>query len=147
MSPLDNVRVLEFPEKCQPGRGCLTVLEETAPCWPFPIKRVFYITDVPADGTSRGGHAHRFNSQVLICVAGAFDLHLSDGSRRIEFHLDSPSKGVLVPAGVWNEMHNFTPGTVLLVLCSHTYSPENYLNDFAEYKNYIKETYGNEQEV
>lgn len=136
MSPLDNVRTLEFSKVCDP-RGNLSFIEEGCHV-PFSIRRVFYIYDVPG-GETRGGHAHRQNQTVLIALSGSFDLHLNDGEREITFTLNRANRGVLIPPGVWDSMHNFTTGTVVLALCSDHYEEEDYIRDFDEYKAYVSQ--------
>lgn len=150
MSPLDNVRILEFPGVADPTRGVLTVIERlsldrTSPggkleTMPFPIKRVFYIYDVP-ESSRRGGHAHRSNCQILICVHGEFDLTLSDGFTSMTYHLDNPAQGIVAPPHVWTRMENFHPGTVLLVICSQEYDKSGYINDFEEFRKFNAELY------
>lgn len=136
MSPLDNVRILEFPKVCDP-RGCLTFIEEERNV-PFAIKRVFYIYDVP-EGAERGGHAHKTNQELLVCLRGGMDLRLTDGSRELRYRIDDPTRGVIIPSDVWTDMHNFEPGTLLLVLCSEPYNQIGYIHNFDEYRQYISE--------
>lgn len=136
MSPLDNVRIFEFSKVCDP-RGNLSFIEEGCHV-PFAIKRVFYIYDVPG-GETRGGHAHRENITVLIAVSGSFDLHLTDGEREIIVTLNRANRGVLIPTGVWDSMHNFTTGTVCLALCSHHYEEEDYIRDYDEFLRFSAE--------
>lgn len=136
MSPLDNVRILEFPKICDP-RGNLSFIEGGCHV-PFAIKRVFYIYDVPG-GATRGAHAHKENYTVLIALAGSFDLHLSDGEKEMIIPLNRATKGVLIPPGVWDSMHNFTTGTLCLALCSRYYEEEDYIRDYDEYLSYIRE--------
>src|SRR5215831_11828231 len=69
----------------QDERGTLTVCESSN--LPFRIERVFFVSDVPASG-SRGDHAHRYASQILIPSAGRFCVDLSDGNRTASFDLD-----------------------------------------------------------
>lgn len=135
MSPLDNVKIYEFSKVCDP-RGNLSFIEEGCHV-PFSIRRVFYIYDVPG-GESRGGHAHKKNSTVLIAVSGSFDLRLSDGTEEMTITLNRSNKGVLIPPGVWDSMSNFTTGTVCLALCSHHYEEEDYIRDLDEYLEYVK---------
>ncbi len=150
MSPLDNVRILEFPGVDDPTRGVLTVVERlrfdrTLPSGdyetiPFPIKRVFYIHHVP-EGGRRGGHAHSSNCQILICINGSLNLTLTDGRREMKYHLDDPTRGVIIPPDVWTRMTDFSPQAVLLVLNSEEYREEEYIHDFAKYRAYINENY------
>lgn len=134
MGLLEKVQVFEFSKICDP-RGNLSFIEEGLHV-PFPIRRVFYIYDVPG-GECRGGHAHKTNSTVLIAVSGSFDLKLSDGKEERVITLNRANKGVLIPPGVWDSMHNFTTGTVCLALCSHHYEEEDYIRDLDEYMDYI----------
>lgn len=135
-SPLDEIKILEFPKVCDP-RGNLSFIEEAVHV-PFAIKRVFYIYDVPG-GASRGGHAHKRNRQVLICLSGSMDLHLTDGQRELIIPLNRANKGVMIPPGVWDSMHNFTTGTVLLVVCSEYYDEEDYIRDYSEFCDYVND--------
>lgn len=134
-SPLDKVQIYEFSKISDP-RGNLSFIEEGCHV-PFAIKRIFYIYDVPG-GQTRGGHAHRENQTVLIAVAGSFDLHLTDGKDEIIIPMNRSNKGVLIPPGVWDSMHNFTTGSICLALCSHTYEEEDYIRDLEEYHRYVK---------
>ena len=130
MSPLEKVRVIEFPKICDP-RGNLSFIE-SARHVPFSIKRVFYIYDVPG-GETRGGHAHRECSIVLMAVAGSFDVRLTDGKEEMTVRLNRANKGVLIPPGVWDTMHDFTTGTVALAMASHPYEEEDYIRDYDEF--------------
>ena len=133
MSPLKQVQFLDFPKICDP-RGNLSFIEGGCHV-PFAIKRVFYIYDVPG-GESRGAHAHYRNSMVLIALSGSFELHLSDGEETMVIPMNRSNRGVLIPPGVWDSMHNFTTGTVVLALCSRIYEEEDYIRDYDKYLEY-----------
>ena len=135
MSPLENVKIFEFPKICDP-RGNLSFVEGGRHI-PFSIKRVFYLYDVPG-GETRGGHAHKECSCVLVAVAGSLDLRLTDGEKEIIVNLNRSNKGVLIPPGVWDSIHNFTTGTVALAFASHQYEEEDYIRDYDEYLEYVK---------
>lgn len=133
-SPLDRVRVLEFPKICDP-RGNLSFVEG-ARHLPFPIRRVFYIYDVPG-GETRGGHAHKECSIVLVAVAGSFEVRLTAGNRERTVVLNRANRGVLIPPGVWDTMHDFTTGSVALAFASHPYEEEDYIRDYDEFLRYV----------
>lgn len=101
-------------------RGKLVVVEANRGV-SFPIKRIFYVYDVP-EGTRRGGHAHQLCQQLLVCVSGGCRV-LAGGD---EFALDEPDVALYVPPGVYLDLEDWQPGTVLLVLCSHYYDEEDY---------------------
>lgn len=113
-------------------RGSLTVVEQLRAV-PFRIERAFWIFGVPS-GRGRGGHAHRKYTQLLVAVSGSFTVILDDGENSRQFHLDSPSEGLLVPPGVWNILENFSDGAVCLVLVSGPYEESEYIREYDDFR-------------
>ena len=104
---------------------------------PFAIKRVFYVYDVPG-GATRGAHAHKTCTEVLIPVSGSFDIHLSDGKEERIYHMARSNQGLIIPPGFWLSCHDYTTGTVCLVLCSDYYDEGDYIRDFEEFCEFIE---------
>ncbi len=102
---------------------------------PFDIKRVYYLYDVPG-GEARGGHAHRDLQQLIVAASGSFDLTIDDGKVKRTFQLNRPYQGVLIPAGLWRELNNFSSGSICLVLASIPYSESDYLRNYEAFLNY-----------
>lgn len=100
---------------------------------PFPIRRIYYLYDVPG-GEERGGHAHRDLHQLIVAVSGSFDVMLDDGKNKKIVRLNRPDYGLLVTPGIWRELFEFSSGSVCLVLASELYSENDYLRDYAEFK-------------
>ena len=96
---------------------------------PFPIKRVYYLYDVPG-GESRGGHGHKALQQLIVAASGSFDVIVNDGSVKRTFSLSRPNVGLLMPPGLWRELDNFSSGSICLVLASLPYDEEDYLRDY-----------------
>lgn len=101
-------------------RGVLGVIDDKMTG--FPIKRVFWITNVPA-GATRGHHAHKECQQVIICLLGSFTVWL-DGVPQ-DLHDDYPA--LEVKTGVNVILGNFTNNAVCLVLCSEYYQEDDYI--------------------
>ena len=111
--------------------GSLGVVEREVP-FPFPIKRVYFIYDVPSDAI-RGSHAHKALSQLIVAVAGTLRVQLDNGTERTEWTLDSPSRGLKVPPGYWRTLSHFTEGAAALVFASEEYTPSDYIRDYDEF--------------
>jgi hypothetical protein len=106
---------------------------------PFEIKRVYYLYDIPG-GESRGGHAHKALQQLIIAASGSFDLIVNDGKVKRTFNLNRPYQGVLMPAGLWRELDNFSSGSICLVLASQEYTEIDYIRDYGEFLNFKNDT-------
>jgi hypothetical protein len=100
---------------------------------PFPIRRIYYLYDVPG-GEERGGHAHRGLHQLIVAVSGSFEVMLDDGKNKKIVRLNRPDYGLLVIPGIWRELFEFSSGSVCLVLASEVYSENDYLRDYSEFK-------------
>ena len=111
-------RIIELKERVD-QRGKLSFAEAQREI-PFDIERVFWIYDVP-EGKERGSHAHNECAEVVVPVQGEFDMVVDDGTTQATLHMDSPHRGVLIPAGVWCSLRNFAPGTICVVMASHPY--------------------------
>ncbi|OPG12438.1 WxcM-like domain-containing protein [Microbispora sp. GKU 823] len=99
---------------------------------PFVPKRYFLVFNVPSREV-RGEHAHRRCEQFLICVRGSCGVLLDDGRNRREVTLDSPSRGVYMPAMIWGTQYRYSPDAVLLVFASHYYDPDDYIRSYDEF--------------
>ena len=73
---INNCRYIELPKVSDP-RGNLSFIEGGVHI-PFDIKRVYYLYDVPG-GSSRAGHGHKELKQLIIAMAGSFDVIVDDG--------------------------------------------------------------------
>jgi hypothetical protein len=125
-----DCRLVEFPIRGD-RRGKLTVIEGGEHI-PFEIARVFYLEGVP-DGATRAGHANRCSDQVLVALAGSFEVTLDDGIRREATRLEHSGHGLFLPRMVWRELAVFSPGAICLALASDAYDEDDYHRDYGEY--------------
>jgi len=127
---LANCRIVDLP-KIEDSRGNLTFVEGGSHI-PFDIQRVYYLYDVPG-GAERGGHGHKELEQLIIAMAGSFDVVLDDGAERKRFHLNRSYYGLYVCPMIWRELDNFSSGSVCMVLASNRYDESDYYRDYQQY--------------
>jgi dTDP-4-dehydrorhamnose 3,5-epimerase-like enzyme len=120
-------RLLDLPV-IRDARGNLTFVEGGRQA-SFEIRRVYYLYDVPG-GESRAGHAHKELQQLLIAVAGSFDVVLDDGRTRDVVTLNRSYVGLYIPSLVWREIENFSSGAVCLALASDHFDESDYIRDY-----------------
>lgn len=130
---IDDCHIIELGRH-HGSKGNLTEVENGKIAG-FDTERVFFIYDIPG-GASRGGHAHKTLRELIIAASGSFDVYINDGTRERTFHLNRPSQALLLSAGVWEELRNFSSGAVALVLASEHYAPEDYIRNFDEFIEY-----------
>ena len=112
-------------------RGSLAVAEFGRHV-PFPVRRSFFVYDVPSRET-RGEHAHRRCHQFLVCLRGSCAVVADDGKARQEFVLDSPALGLHLPPLVWGVQYKYSPDALLAVFASDPYDPADYIRDYDEF--------------
>lgn len=129
-----NARIIEFPKINDP-RGNLTFLQP--PVIPFPAARVFWTYDVPGDGV-RGGHAYKVQEEIIVALSGSFDVVVTERSGvQHRFAMKRSYYGLLIPAGTWRHMDNFSTNAFSLHLSSHPYSADDYVREFTEFMNLL----------
>ncbi|MCX6279309.1 MAG: FdtA/QdtA family cupin domain-containing protein [Bacteroidetes bacterium] len=111
--------------------GNITILEGRNNV-PFDIRRVYYLYDIPG-GESRGGHAHKELTQMIVAASGAFNVLLNDGKNQKIVTLNRPDYGLLVTPWIWRELLNFSSGAICLVLASHKYDENDYMRDLNDF--------------
>lgn len=130
----DYCRVINFPIISE-VRGNLSFIEENNHV-PFPIKRIYYLYDVPS-GATRGGHAHKELHQIIIALSGSFDVIVDNGKTRETFFLNRPHYGLYIPPGVWREIENFSSNSVALALVSDFFNENDYIRDHKLFKRMV----------
>ena len=117
-------------------RGQLVALEEFKDI-PFHIKRVYYMYSTNK-GVERGNHAHKCLQQILICVHGSCKVRLDNGREKKIVPLEKPYEGLYVSSTMWRVMYDFSPDAVLMVLASELYDEDDYIRNYDEFLEYVK---------
>ena len=118
-------------DKIENRAGNLTVIEGEKDV-PFPVKRIYYLYDVPG-GADRGGHAHKELYQLIVAASGSFDVLLDDGENKKIVTLNRPNYGLMVVPGIWRELFEFSSGSVCMVMASRKYDEDDYLRGYEEF--------------
>lgn len=126
--------IIELDKHHSDRKGNISVVENNKDI-PFEVKRVYYLYDVPG-GESRGAHAHKELSQLIIAASGSFTVTLDDGNVKRTFLLNRPYQGLYIKPGIWRDLDDFSSGSVCLVLASHPYDENDYIRDYEEFINY-----------
>ena len=100
-------------------QGNISVVENNKDV-PFEVKRCYYLYDVPG-GESRGAHAHKELSQLIIAASGSFSVTLDDGEVERTFLLNSPYNRLLVAPGTCRTLEAFSPVTVCMLPHTHVH--------------------------
>ncbi|MBO4906714.1 MAG: FdtA/QdtA family cupin domain-containing protein [Bacteroidaceae bacterium] len=127
---IKRIKIAEYQDK----RGSLDVVEFSSSL-PFIPERMFWISRVPT-GETRGGHAHWTCHEALFAACGSVRIAIEECGGSSEcIELNSGDDGVIIPAGAWCELTDFTNDAILLVLASEPYDASGYCHDYQEWKN------------
>ena len=113
--------MIELDKHHSNRKGNLTVVEN-GKTLPFDVRRVYYLYDIPG-GESRGAHAHKELTQLIVAVSGSFRVTLDDGNVKRSFILNRPYQGLYVKPGIWRDLDDFSAGAVCMVLAPIAYWP------------------------
>ena len=129
--------IVELDKHHSDRKGNLSVVENGVTL-PFDVRRVYYLYDVPG-GESRGAHAHKELSQLIVAASGSFNVVLDDGKCKRTFFLNRPNIGLYVKPGMWRDLGDFSSGAVCMVLASHHYDENDYIRDYNEFTKFRNE--------
>ncbi len=130
----DKVKKIDLPKICD-RRGNLSFIENDG-LLPFHLNRTYWLYDVPG-GKKRFGHAFHKQEEVIIALSGSFDIVLNDGKEERRYHMCRSYYGLYVPQMMWRELDNFSTNSIALILASTPYSPEDYIENFEDFKSIV----------
>lgn len=129
-------KIIEFDELGD-ERGNLVVAEGESDLVPFLINRIFYIYGSDSQ-VVRGQHANKKTKFILINVSGTSKVKLDNGKETRIIELNKPKMGLFIDTMLWKDMYDFSPDSVLLVLASEHYDSEEYIRDYDNYIELLK---------
>lgn len=102
-------------------RGALSVFQNSIN---FKIKRIFYIYNFKK---IRGGHSHKKNKQLLICLKGKVKIRIYKKKKISEFILNKKKVGLFLHPEDWHDILPLSKKPILLSLCSEKYLKGDYV--------------------
>ena len=124
-------QIIYFQKIGDPSTGYISIAEIEKNI-PFKIKRVYWTYFTP-NQVNRGFHAHKELQQVIVAVSGIIKFKIKNNiGDELEFILDDPSKGLIIPKMYWREI-SFSHNAVLLCLASELFKEEDYIRNYKEF--------------
>lgn len=111
---------IELPRHID-SRGMLIVCEGKRDVY-FPITRALWIVGAPRPAR-RGGYAHKTCHQFIVALSGSVNVECTTQTHT----LSHPFIGLHVPPGNQFTLTNFSPNSVILILCSHPHDKRDYM--------------------
>ena len=71
-------------------------------------------------------------------MAGSCTLSVNDGNKTADVKLNSPTLGLWIKRPVWREIRDVSSDTVLMILASEHYDPDDYIHDYGEFLQHLK---------
>jgi dTDP-4-dehydrorhamnose 3,5-epimerase-like enzyme len=133
-------RFWQFPTFAD-QRGYLTVADFAT--MSFPVRRVFYISQVP-EGQTRANHAQRESKELLLAITGTVSVLIDDGRSRQSIVLWRRNVGLLIAPKTWCSLSHFSKDAVLAVFASHPY---DVADQVADYDEFLSISVGNSQRL
>jgi len=130
---MKSVELIKLPYY-QENDSDLVVAESQGNTVPFPIARIFNVR--AQKGITRGRHAHRACSQLLICTNGTIKVTCDNGKKTSTYILDEPNHGLLIKPGIWTKQKYIKENTVLTVLCDSLYDEKDYIRNYKDFLEY-----------
>ncbi|HZW53121.1 MAG TPA: FdtA/QdtA family cupin domain-containing protein [Candidatus Elarobacter sp.] len=98
-----------------------------------PFSRIFFLSGVPR-GHARGGHAHKTQSEYVICIQGSVEVCVETRGVSDVVVLGRPGRALFLPPGCWVDLVNFSDDAVLAVLSADSFDESDYIRDRAAFR-------------
>lgn len=93
------------------------------------VKRIYWSYE---NKRSRGGHAHKEERELFVCLRGTFKAKLHDGEKWNGFQMNA-GDCVRVDPMTWHEFSEFSSDAILLAASSTNYDRSGYIEDLNEF--------------
>jgi hypothetical protein len=97
-----------------------------------PIGRCFVLDIYP--GHSRGDHACKEGTQLIIPIRGNVKVSLHDGSLWTHLELHPPTSALKIGPLIWRSVSAATEGGLVLVVDSSPFNETNFIREFSDFQ-------------
>lgn len=98
--------------------------------------RIFLTSNLNLNET-RGGHAHRKQSQLLFVVQGRFQITIESHTFVGGFEMGPLDDGLLIEPMTWSTQTPLVENSVLMVFCSDRYDESDYIRNQIDFNSEI----------
>lgn len=131
---MKNFKILETRSFTEKKRGTLFAFDKIFKR--YKIKNAFIISAMK--NSSRGGHAHKKASQILVCLEGKIKISITDKfTTSILTLTEKKKKIVFIKPNNWLEIKFLTKGKIL-VFSDEEYRKNEYINNFKKLNKNLK---------
>lgn len=99
---------------------------------PFDIKRVYFTYQIP-EFAIRGGHAHIYTKEIVFPLKGAVEVTVDNNIKQESYQLTKENQGIFLNTGLWRDLRNFKPNSLLLVIASEKYFEPDYIRNYRDF--------------
>ena len=103
---------------------------------PIKINRIFFTT--AKKNTIRGEHAHKYSSQLMICIKGKVSIiTISKKNKKNKFVIsEQKNRGLFVPNLIWGTLKFIKNNSIIAVLSDYKYNrKKDYIENFKKFLN------------
>ncbi len=108
--------------------GTLGVVEDIGG-EPISFERFYFFASLQP-GARRGGHAHKKLRQVFVVFRGSVKIDIKSSTESYSFHLISNDQALVLPAGYWRDLYDFSPDALVGVIASDKFDEADYIRDW-----------------
>jgi hypothetical protein len=112
--PVRGVQLVKLDRHAD-SRGSLLHFGTESPL-PFEVRNVYFLVDCPL-GAIRAEHANS-NHSAIIALSSTVTIDVDNGAEQGSHRLSESDSALIIRAGVWLRLREFTPQTCVVVLSS-----------------------------
>ena len=91
----------------------------------FNTKRIFYIDNFAKNADSRGKHANKTCSEIIIVIKGAIKIKLTNRDESTEIIYLNKNETVRIPPMKWLDFWSLCDNTLVFVLCDEEFTSDS----------------------